>query len=278
MPKIPDVDARPFVKWAGGKRSLLPRLVEHEYVPAHFGTYYEPFVGGGALFFSLYNRGRIRRAHLNDANARLMTTYAAVRDDVEAVVRRLRRKRNDEACYLRERARPRTEDPATVAAWMIYVNHVCFNGLYRVNKSGDFNVPFGHYANPTICDADNLRRAAAALADASITSLDFEAALSIRPRPVAGDFVYFDPPYLTRTGAEFTAYTSDGFGLGDHQRLRDLALALKREGVHVLISNSDTDESRRLYRTGFQIREVMGQRSVGGHAARKGRVGDLLVW
>lgn len=288
-------DARPFLKWAGGKRSLLPTLLEH--VPGTFTAYHEPFVGGGALFFALRNAGRLpfiarrgrRVAYLNDFNERLVRTYRAIQgvrglDTVEDVISRLRRKKNDKAFFLRERAKKidALED-ADVAAWMIYLNRVCFNGLYRVNRKNEFNTPFGAYENPTICDASNLRACAHALGGdeagdgyVKITCGDFEKACTTVG---AGDFVYFDPPYAPRSGEEFVGYHEDGFGENEHERLRDVARVLVLRGAKVMISNSGADLVRELYkkRGHWEIHEVKGKRSIGATGDRRVHAPDVLI-
>jgi DNA adenine methylase len=267
-----DAPARPFLKWLGGKRSLLQRLLRH--VPKNFATYHEPFVGGGALFFALRAESRFRRARLNDANERLMRTYGAIQKDPEGVIRRLRRMPNDEAFFLKTRARDiDREVHAAVAAWMIYLNRTCFNGLYRVNKEGRFNAPFGSYANPRICDEENLRAAHRALEGVKLSSGDFRRAMLLA-KP--GDLVYCDPPYLLRTGREFTSYQSDGFTYQDHVRLRDTALALKSSGVRVMITNAGTEEVRDLY-AGFDIEEVGVHRSVAADGFVRGKLPDFII-
>lgn len=279
-------DSKPFLKWAGGKRSLLPQLMPR--VPVKFGTYHEPFVGGGALFFALSSAGRIGRARLNDINERLARTYRAIQgvrgvDLVEGIIYRLRRMKNDKAFFLKQRARAiDSEDDVAVAAWMIYLNKTCYNGLYRVNQRGIFNAPFGAYENPQICDAMNLRACAWALGgdeggpgQVTISSLDFEQALAKVQR---GDFVYLDPPYLPRSGVEFVGYDAKAFGIEEHRVLRDHALELKKRGAHVLISNSGADEVRELYASGFVLEEVRGKRSIGADASRRTHAPDLLIW
>lgn len=278
--------ALPFLKWAGGKRSLLDQIFP--FVPAKLGTYFEPFVGGGALFFALRSQGRIKRAQLSDINERLVRTYRALqgtrtRDTVESVIAKLVRKKNDKAFFLRERARKIDAlDDTDVAAWMIYLNKTCFNGLYRVNAKNEFNVPFGDYANPRICDARNLRACAFALGgdeagpgDVVVPHSHFDIACS---RAKKGDFVYFDPPYLPRMGSEFTSYDASSFGIEEHTQLRDLALALKRKGVHVLVSNSGADDVRALYGSReFTLVEVKGKRSVGASSNSRTHAPDLLI-
>jgi DNA adenine methylase len=263
--------ARPFVKWAGGKRQLLPELLRRR--PASFGRYFEPFLGGGALFFEL----RPRQATLADVNARLIRTYQGIRDDVEGVVRLLSSYRYEEAFFyeMRERDIDAGSD-AEIAAWFIYLNRTGYNGLYRVNKGNRFNVPFGRYDNPTICDPPLLRACSAALRGVEVELKDFE---STAQQAKSGDFVYFDPPYVPLSASSsFTSYTSSGFGPETQTRLRDVALDLKRRGVHVLLSNSAAPFVRDLYREGFEVREVSATRMVNSKASARGAIAELVMW
>ena len=270
LPSDPAPRARPFLKWVGGKRQLLPRLLPH--VPQRFGRYFEPFMGGGALFFSLAPG----LASLNDGNVRLVRTYQAIRDRVEDVVALLRTYPHDRDFFIS--LRTNDIDASTdveVAAWLIYLNRTAFNGLYRVNSRGGFNVPFGRYKNPTICDADNLRACAATLKSASIMHGDFEAAVADAR---AGDFVYFDPPYVPLTAtSDFTSYTAEGFTDADQVRLRNVALRLKAGGITVLLSNSGAPRVRELYANGFEIEEVTANRCINSAADRRGAVVELLI-
>jgi DNA adenine methylase len=262
--------ARPFIKWVGGKRQLLPALLGH--VPKTYGTYHEPFLGGAALFFGL----RPERAVLTDSNVRLIRTYLGIRDDVDTVIGLLKSYKYDRGFFEEMRARDidRRSD-AEVAAWFIYLNRTGFNGLYRVNSKNRFNVPFGRYENPTICDEDNLRACSRALATATIDVKGFEAILE---RADPNDFVYFDPPYVPLSAtSSFTSYTSDGFGPEQQTKLRDVALALKARGVRVLLSNSASPVVRELYR-GFQLEEVGANRMVNSRGAGRGKIAELLIW
>ena len=266
-------EASPILKWAGGKGQLLTELLQR--VPGKFGTYHEPFVGGGALYFALWNRDRIRRAVLSDVNADLIATYQAVRDDVEGVIAALRRHRNEEHYFYEIRALDPAVLPAAVrAARIIYLNKTCFNGLYRVNSRGFFNVPFGDNPGATICDVERLRAASRALADADLRCESFEAVLG-RARP--GDFVYFDPPYqpLSKT-SYFTAYARGGFGEAEQRRLADVFSKLAARGVHALLSNSETPLTRDLY-AGFRRDVVDARRIINSKATRRGKIAEILV-
>ena len=266
----PTEEARPFLKWVGGKRQLLAPLLAA--APHAYGTYFEPFVGGGALFFAL----RPKRAILADVNTRLIRTYRGVRNKVEDVIRLLKSYPHDEKFFYELRQIDiDTGSDAEVAAWFIYLNKVGFNGLYRVNRDNRFNVPFGRYTNPTICDAANLRRCAAALSDVELLVTGFDSAVRSAKR---NDFVYFDPPYVPLSAtSSFTSYTCDGFTADDQRRLRDVALRLKQRGTTVLISNSSAAFVRDLYGTGFTIQEVNANRRVNSQASKRGPIPELII-
>ncbi len=261
---------RPFVKWAGGKRGLLGQLRGH--LPEQFNRYHEPFVGSGALFFDLMPA----RANLADNNERLIRSYRGLRDDLDGVIKRLRTYPHDKTFFLdlRRQNIDRKSD-AAVAAWFIFLNRVGFNGLYRVNSRNEFNVPFGRYKNPNICNEPRLRACSAALQKVRLEVEDFEKAAR---RARKGDFVYFDPPYvpLSQTSS-FRHYTKDGFGEAEHARLRDLALYLRKRGVHVLLSNSSAPLVRELYGADFQLIEVQARRSINSKIDRRQEITELLI-
>jgi DNA adenine methylase len=269
-PARPAPKAGPFVKWVGGKREVLPALLPH--VPSRFGAYFEPFVGGGALFFHLAPG----RAVLADRNERLARAYRGVQQEVGRVVDLLRGYPQTKEFYLELRARD--IDPATdaeVAAWLIFLNKTGFNGLYRVNSRNRFNVPYGAHLRPNTCDEPTLRGCARALAGATILHADFEASTAAA---VEGDFVYFDPPYVpVSPSSSFTSYTAGGFGLAEQERLRDVALRLKRRGVQVLLSNSATPLVERLYSPSFQLVPLLAKRRVNRVAAGRGEVTEYLI-
>ena len=268
--------ARPVLKWAGGKTQLLGKILPR--LPDRIETYFEPFVGGGAVFFALAVEGRFRRAVLSDLNRDLIEVYLALKEDVESVIAELRRLEHqiEESDYYRIRAkRPTARTPRSrIAARVIYLNKTGYNGLYRVNRSGNFNVPFGRYKKPKVCDEPNLRAAAQALQGVSIECEDFETACR-RARPK--DAVYFDPPYLPLSPtANFTDYHHRPFLRDEHSRLADAMLKLKSRQVFALLSNSDTPETRRLYE-GLTIERVAAVRLINSKADQRGPVGEILV-
>lgn len=262
--------ARPFLKWAGSKRKLVPALLPH--FAANFGTYHEPFLGGGAMFFAL----RPASAVLSDVNERLVRTFVAIRDDVEAVIGLLATYPNEQEFFVQTRKVDiDSQSDAEVAAWFVYLNKTCFNGLYRVNASNRFNVPFGDNPTANVCDERNLRACSAALQGVDIRNDDFAKVLD-RAQP--GDVVYFDPPYVPASAtSSFTAYSAGGFTAADQFRLRDVARELKVRGVHVVISNSDTPEVRGLYADGFTIATVEAARNINATVSGRGKVSELII-
>ncbi len=264
---------RPVLKWAGGKSQLLPELIKR--APYDFVAYHEPFVGGGALFFELARQGKLNRAYISDINQALIDVYVALRDDVEGVIALLRQHRYERSYYYQIRAlEPRNLSLAARAARVIYLNRTCFNGLYRENRAGRFNVPFGRYKNPTICDESNLRAASEALQSAHVSCRPFSSVLEYA-RP--GDFVYFDPPYHPVSAtSNFTSYDRDGFGEDDQVELRDILDELTRRDVLVMLSNSDTQFTRQLYR-GYRVATVSASRAINSKADSRGKIAEVIV-
>jgi DNA adenine methylase len=294
---------RPILKWAGGKRQLLPTL--RRYYPRDFDRYFEPFLGSGAVFLDFHNHGLLdgRAVHLSDINADVIGCYRMVRDDVDAVIAELgaldEGHRADGARHFyavrdgRFNAIRRdvhaSREPATaytpaLAAMLIYLNRTGYNGLFRVNSRGAFNVPAGRYASVRICDAPNLRRLSAALARPGLTLevRNFDAALE---RTGPADFVYLDPPYspVSRT-AHFTAYTADRFGLEQQTALQRLVVTLARRGTAVLLSNSVAPDISRLYKddgdaraAGLAARTVPARRAINSRASRRGAVREYVI-
>lgn len=272
------MSANPVVKWVGGKTKLLPELLAR--IPARFGRYYEPFAGGAALFFRLAPD----RAVLGDLNSDLMGMYGALATDVAAVIRSLLRHEVSHSAHhyygTRDRwnARRASWTAATRASTMIYMNRTGYNGLWRVNRRAEFNVPMGRPSGcheiPTICVPDALRAAHSVLARAELRSGDYRTTVTDAAR---GDLVYLDPPYMpvSRT-ANFTTYAAAGFGPGDHRALADTARQLVARGCHVVLSNSDTPYVRSLYK-GFKIDRVKCARSINSNAAKRGDVDELII-
>jgi DNA adenine methylase len=272
------VDVKPVLKWAGGKRQLLEPIlafVEHRFAD-QIETYYEPFAGGAAVFFALVARGKFKRARLSDKNEDLIHVYTALRDDAHTVIHELERlcqlKLTEDVYYKVRASRP--TKAAARAARMLYLNRTGYNGLYRVNRSGDFNVPYGRYKKPNVLDPARLLATAGALQGVELAVEDFEQACKKAKR---GDFVYFDPPYMpVSKTASFAAYHSVAFTLAEHQRLAKLFARLTKKGVAALLSNSDTPETRQLFAP-FDTHTVHAKRAINSNAARRGVVTELLV-
>jgi DNA adenine methylase len=294
--------SRPLLKWAGGKRQLLPQL--RRFYPATFNRYIEPFFGSGAVFFDLYGAGRLRghRVVLIDANADLIGCYETVRDAPDDVAGELdllaeAHARGGRAQYytvrdgqfnpLRDRLRRADGQIAytpALAAMLIYLNRTGFNGLFRLNARGAFNVPAGRYDRPNIVDRGRLARVAEALSGNGLRLVcgSFDVAYEAA---APGDFVYFDPPYapLSRT-ASFTSYTALRFDAEDQRRLQQMVIELARRGCHVLLSNSTAGEIAALYeknaearRAGLRVRRVPARRAINSKAERRGVVDEFLI-
>lgn len=266
--------ASPIVKWVGGKTQLLDELRARS--PASFRRYYEPFAGGLALFFAL----QPLRAVLADLNVDLVATYQAVADDPEAVIANLtalKAHQGDDHYYAtrdRWNARLGRDGSAARAAMFIYLNKTCFNGLWRVNKRGEMNTPWGKDSTRQIFERDNVLAASAALAAATLRHGDFK---STTQDASEGDFLYFDPPYdpLTRT-ANFTSYTKDGFGDDQQAALAEWARELRGRGALVMLSNNDTPLIRRLYH-GFRVDAVRCPRSINSKGDKRGKIDEVII-
>lgn len=267
--------SKPFLKWAGGKSKLLPHLLRA--VPLSFGRYFEPFVGGGALFYAL----RPNSVTLTDINFELINTYQVVRDDVEKLIAALSRHVYKEDYFYKVRDADRSPEYLTwslieKAARFIYLNRTCFNGLYRVSSHGFFNVPFGSYKDPIICNKEVLRSCSHALQGVELGVRSFE---EIITQVKADDFVYFDPPYapVSKT-ANFTNYSKEGFGVEKQELLRDLCRELSNKKVKFLLSNSYSESMLELYNnSGFFIDIVESPRSINSKGALRKKIKEILV-
>lgn len=270
----------PFTKWTGGKRQLLKDLTR--YLPKEFNRYFEPFIGGGALFFHLTPSV----ATINDMNEDLILSYRQIRDDVDNLIELLEKhsKNNSKEYFLDIRkvdrdGRIKHMSDTEKAARLLYMLRVDFNGLYRVNKKGQFNVPYGRYKNPKIVNETLLRNISFYLNsnEIDILNTDFEEAIL---EASFNDFVYFDPPYapISATSA-FTAYTHDGFNESDQIRLRDTFKKLSDKGVKVMLSNSDVGVIRDLYCNlpGVNIEVVRARRNINSRADGRGKINELII-
>jgi DNA adenine methylase len=274
--------AKPFIKWAGGKKRVINHILEK--VPANVSTYHEPFLGGGAVFFALKNLHKFKKAVLNDTNTHVVVAYQLIQSCPHDLIHELEKPeyRYDKDSYLEIRrqfndnlAYVQADHQFTTTAQFIYLNRTCFNGLFRVNKQGKFNTPFGKYLNPVICDRDNILAVSKALrGKVKITNVDFEQAVKNAKQ---GDFVYFDPPYLPLSKtANFTKYDATGFTESDHWRLRGVFSNLASKGVDVLLSNSSSPLSYNMYGQ-FNIEELEGPRTIGGPTKTRDSVKELLI-
>lgn len=263
----------PIVKWVGGKRQLMFELLKN--MPQIYNRYFEPFIGGGALFFEL----QPEQAYISDMNEELINLYQVVRDNVDELITDLKKHDISKEYFMEIRNIDRTEDyenwsSIQKASRFIYLNRTCFNGMYRVNSKGEFNVPFGHYKNPRIVDENNLTNCSNLLHRTEIRHADFSEILT---KVQEGDFVYFDPPYvpLSETSS-FTSYTKDGFDIDMQFKLRDVCDELDSIGVKFLLSNSDTKLVNELYEN-YNIKKVFASRQINANADGRGKITEVLV-
>lgn len=277
LPQTKETDSpKPFLQWVGGKREMIKQYSPH--FPVEYKRYWEPFLGGGALFFALSPNKSI----VNDNNPELIRSYEAVRDYPEEVIDLLAllRRKHSKDLYMAIRSIDRKIDilkdlkPYEIAARMIYLNQTCFNGVYRVNKQGQFNVPIGSSLNRVICDPEAIRKASKVLKGARIECVDFETLLKEAEKD---DFVYLDPPYYPVSQySDFTRYTKEKFYKHDQERLRDVFTALAEKGCYVMLSNSNAEYVRELY-SDFNIIEVSSGRNLNSKSDKRGKITELLI-
>ncbi len=279
----------PFLKWAGGKTQLLD--VFTKFYPRRFNRYYEPFLGGGAVFFHLCTLGKVQRAAISDVNKALVNCYVTIRDNFEGLVERLselQTRAHDKKFYY-EAARPRfntlrlatgLEGDVEKASLLIYLNRTCYNGLYRVNSKGEFNVPWGYYKNAQVCDEETLKAVRAWLkrTEIEIRCEDYKTALD---SPRDGDFVYIDPPYqpLSLTSS-FTDYTNQGFDLSDQKILGKCVSELDARGCFVMISNSHVPQIKEIYRSVAEkgrLETVYASRAISSVGTGRGKIPEYLI-
>ena len=266
---------KPFLKWAGGKSNLLKQY--EPLFPEWSGDYFEPFIGSGAVFFFLSARQEERKYHLSDLNREIVDAFCVVRDDVEEVIRLLtnHQKLHSKDYFYQVRALvPENLSTLERAARTIYLNKTCFNGLYRVNKKGEFNVPMGDYKKPSILQVETLKAASRALAHADLSVGHYSGLVD---KAQAGDFIYLDPPYhpLSKT-AMFTNYVAEAFDEKDQIELVQAATALSEKGCLFMESNSNTDFVKDLYKD-FKIQEVWARRSINREKSKRGVITELVI-
>lgn len=267
---------KPFLKWAGGKRRIAPKLLE--LAPESMTAYIEPFVGGGALFFAMRASGYTGPALLSDVNEELVNAYRMVRGEPDALIDALRTQTDSKAQFLAARALdPAKLSPVVRAVRFIFLNKTCFNGLHRVNRSGQFNVPYDGSGRPrAICDESTLWAASAALQNTAIVCGSFER-LDHDAHPGGGDFIYCDPPYIPASASSsFTGYSAGGFDDEAQLRLALLARKWARRGATVVISNADVPRARELHE-GMRIESVHMARSINSKGGKRGSVGEIIA-
>lgn len=272
---------KPIMKWVGGKRELLPDLRKN--IPSSFdketNTYYEPFIGGGALLFDILPHYGV----INDSNEELVNLYTVVKNDVDSLIREVSSYPYDKDFYYSIRELDRREgfpdflSDIKRAARTLYLNKTCFNGLYRVNKKGQFNTPFGKYSNPTICKEDDLKDVSSYFNDNDISIMSGDFAQCIKDAQ-EGDFVYLDPPYvpLSKTSS-FTSYTKEGFEDCDQKRIKSIIDDLSNNGVYVLMSNSSSSDVFDLYSSDYNVETVKVARKVNSKAHKRSKIDEFLI-
>jgi len=266
--------AHPFVKWAGGKRQLIPQM--EEYLPKNYNKFIEPFVGGGALFFHI----KPKTAVLIDNNEDLINCYEVIKNNPFELIRSLKKHKNEKEYYYQVRSADREIESfkkwtnVEKASRTIFMNRCCYNGLYRVNSKGEFNTPFGSYKNPKFCNEMNLNAVHESLKNALIVQGSFETCLDYAEKD---DFVYFDPPYhpLSET-ANFTSYTKDNFSKDSQIKLRDVFKTLDDRGCKVMLSNSYNEFTLDLYND-FKIVVLNAKRAINSNASKRGKIKEILV-
>ncbi|MBE9183632.1 DNA adenine methylase [Microcoleus sp. LEGE 07076] len=277
---------RPFLKWAGGKTRLIEQY--QPYFPKKFTTYYEPFLGGGAVFFYLAQQHPSLQAVLTDVNLELINAYCCVRERVEELIllleeHQLEHAKDNKEYYYWVRSRSYKKDTEK-AARLIYLNKTCYNGLYRENSKGQFNVPAGRYKNPNICKPDLLRSVSSLLATAKIEVRKFDLVLDFAKS--SEDFVYFDPPYYPISAtSNFTAYNRDNFKESEQLKLRDVFAELAQRGVKIMLSNSNCDFIKEIYsdsqvfpkNTIPKLIEISASRGINSNSDKRGKVKELLI-
>lgn len=262
------LEPKPFLKWAGSKKWLIPSI--EKFVPAHFNKYYEPFLGSGALFFAL----KPKIAQLSDINENIIDVYDALKKYPAKVIQELKTMLYEKDFYYKIRDGFQFKDKVRRAARLIYLNRTCWNGLYRENSNGKFNVPFGRFENPKICDEGNIKAVAQILKNIHLHACDFEEAVSDAKD---GDFIFFDPPYITgHKNNGFHSYNEKLFKWEDQERLADVAKYLDKKGCWILITNAEHESIEKLY-CKFRIKRVSRHSVIAADIKNRKKIKELLI-
>lgn len=271
---------KPFVKWAGGKRQLIPQIEKH--IPKKFSSYFEPFLGGGALLFHLFSENKNLKGSVSDLNSDLVLSYVTIRDNLDGLLKSLQKHSDnyfsDSKSYYYSVRESNPKSQFEKVSRLLFLNRTCFNGLYRVNGKGKFNVPLGRYSNPNIVQEENLRSVNQFLNQNKIIikCQDFSSTVE---KAKKGDFVYFDPPYqpISKT-ANFTSYTNRNFGLNDLKRLAKVSNQLAKKGVNVLLSNSSSKQVRDLFSAKYwEIIKIEANRAINSDSNKRTGHSELLI-
>ena len=272
-------EPKPFVKWAGGKRQLMPELEKN--FPTKFGTYVEPFLGGGAVMFDLLTKESNLKCNVSDLNSDLVLAYVTIRDRLEKLIESLenhsKNYHKDSTGYYYEVRNQEPKNQIEKVSRLLFLNKTCFNGLYRVNSKGKFNVPLGRYTNPNIVNKENLQIVSKTLQSTKIkiSCRDFG---SIIKDAKKGDFVYFDPPYQPVSDtANFTSYTHRDFTEDDLERLADLANQLNSKGCHVMLSNSNSKTVKKLFSSKWKIKEIKANRAINSNSQKRTGHKEIII-
>ena len=272
-------EPKPFVKWAGGKRQLMSELEKN--FPTKFGTYLEPFLGGGAVMFDLLTKEPNLKCNVSDLNSDLVLSYVTIRDRLEKLIESLenhsKNYHEDSTGYYYEVRSQEPKNQIEKVSRLLFLNKTCFNGLYRVNSKGKFNVPLGRYTNPNIVNKENLQAVSKTLQSAKIkiSCRDFS---SIIKDAKKGDFVYFDPPYQPVSDtANFTSYTHRDFTEDDLERLADLANQLNSKGCNVMLSNSNSKTVKKLFSSGWKIKEIKANRAINSNSQKRTGHKEIII-
>jgi len=271
---------KPFVKWAGGKRQLIPEIQKH--LPEKFSSYFEPFLGGGALLFHLLSENKNLKGYVSDLNSDLILSYVTIRDNLSSLLKSLQKHSDnyfsDSKSYYYSVRESNPKSQIEKVSRLLFMNRTCFNGLYRVNSKGKFNVPLGRYSNPNIVQEENLRSVNQFLNHNKIIIKCHDFSSTVE-KAKKGDFVYFDPPYqpVSKT-ANFTSYTNGNFGLNDLKRLAKVSNELAKKGVNVLLSNSSTKQVRELFSSkDWEIFEIQANRAINSDSNNRTGHSELLI-